>query len=80
MTHCDQIYAYLKANGSATVRALMLHCGTNWPHKRLDEMTDEHGNVYLHDGEEWKATGEQIKRETRRYRGRDIRVYRLVRA
>jgi len=78
-THCDRIYAYLREHGRATVRELMLKCGTNWPHSRIGEMTDEQGNVYLHDGAAWKATGEKIERETRRYRGRDIRVYRLTR-
>jgi hypothetical protein len=79
-THCDRIYAYLKEHGSATVRELMLKCGTNWPHKRLDEMTSETGEVFRHDGTSWQATGERIVRESRRYRGRDIRVYRMVRA
>ena len=75
-THCDRIYAYLTEHGSATVRELMLKCGTNWPHKRIDEMTDTEGNVYLCGNGSWFGTGERIVRESRRYRGRDIRVYR----
>ena len=65
---------------SATVRELMLKCGTNWPHKRIDEMTDSDGYVFVRDDGLWCVTGEKIMRESRRYRGRDIRVYRMVRA
>ena len=37
-TQYSSIIAYLRQHQLATYRDLMLHCGCNWPHKRLAEL------------------------------------------
>ena len=75
-TQFDAILAYLRKNGHATYRELILNGGGNYPHKRVEENTSMAGTVFDH---KQRTTGERIVKEKRRYRGRDLTVLRLVR-
>ncbi len=77
-TQGDKILAYLRKNGRATYRELILAGGGNWPHKRLDELSGPAGEVYERRGVKYEQTGERIVREKRRFRGRDLTVIKLV--
>lgn len=84
-TQAEACLAFLRKHGSGTYRELMLYSGSNWPHKRLDEVTGPRGEVYesrmIQDaGKRWLCTGETIIREKRKVSDRWITLVRLIRA
>jgi len=78
-TQAQKCLDYLRRNGRATIRELMQASGSNWPHKRVSEITDDGGWVYVPNGTKWHGTGEKIIRESALRGGRWITVYRLAR-
>ena len=84
-TQYELILSALRRAGrkGCTTRELMLQCGTNWPHKRISEMTTTFGgDVLPHFGgrqDQYMNLLDHIERETRLVNGRHVRVYRMVR-
>ena len=83
-TQYELILSALRRAGrkGCTTRELMLQCGTNWPHKRIAEMTTPWGKVLPHFGGRQGDNLlllDKIERDTLRFKSRYVRVYRLVR-
>ena len=84
-TQYELILSALRRAGrkGCTTRELMLQCGTNWPHKRISEMTTWYGNAVRpeYGGRQDEHTNllDVIDKSERLVNGRRVRVYRLVR-
>lgn len=69
-TQYDAIWLHLYTHGSATIAQLIKASGSNWPHKRLAEMTDAEGFFFA-------APRYRLLRDSVEHKGRKVRVYRL---